>query len=388
MAVLSSLIVLSGCRGDSSADILSGNTLDFNLAVIDDVSDASPEGLRIISMTFSDKSGNVLKMQAGSCFKALEAGYYEVGEAVSGRLEATVELICDGRTLQADGGSMYVRKKNHEYDISWTLSTPEGMIRCNAADKNIYFESETYGSLPGGTGSELKDLVFKSSILNSVMKYSVYLPAGYDAARKYPVLYLLHGMDGDNNDWLTNASLNACASACAEEFGKDLVIVCPEGRNLFYCDGYEHGMNYMSYFFEEFVPFIEKEYSIRTERGSRAVAGLSMGGYGSLYYGLLHPDMFCHVYACSPAVNVGGSVPDLVQMLSAASSAGRVEALPGITVEIGTEDFLFSGNEDFVRSMDSYNVAYEYITRSGAHTWPFWNACCPKIIRKVCAAFE
>lgn len=75
-------------------------------------------------------------------------------------------------------------------------------------------------------------------------------------------------------------------------------------------------------------------------------------------------------------------------MLSAASSAGRVEALPGITVEIGTEDFLFSGNEDFVRSMDSYNVAYEYITRSGAHTWPFWNACCPKIIRKVCAAFE
>lgn len=113
-----------------------------------------------------------------------------------------------------------------------------------------------------------------------------------------------------------------------------------------------------------------------------------MGGYGSLYYGLLHPEMFSHVYACSAAVSVGGAAPDLNQFIADAAASDRIRSLPELTLEIGTEDFLFSNNEAFVRTLDSYNVPYEYITRSGTHDWKFWNACSPKIIRKSLTVFE
>lgn len=105
-------------------------------------------------------------------------------------------------------------------------------------------------------------------------------------------------------------------------------------------------------------------------------------------YGLLHPEMFCHVYACSAAVGIGGAVPDLVQFISSAVGSGSVKSLPELTLEIGTEDFLFSSNEAFIKTLDSYNVPYEYITRSGVHDWKFRNACSPEIIRKSLTIFN
>ncbi len=166
-----------------------------------------------------------------------------------------------------------------------------------------------------------------------------------------------------------------------------MIIVSPEGKNLFYCNGYVSGANYMSYFFEEFLPHIESLYSIRSERDSRAIAGLSMGGYGSLYYGLLHPEMFCHAYICSGAVIMIGNCPSLSLMLSNISGEGKIHELPELTFEIGTEDFLLPVNETFLKTMDNNNVAYEYTTRPGNHTWKFWNDCSPKILRKSAAAF-
>lgn len=76
------------------------------------------------------------------------------------------------------------------------------------------------------------------------------------------------------------------------------------------------------------------------------------------------------------------------EMIAEAANKGNIRELPGITLEIGTEDFLFASNETFTKILDGYFVAYEYITRAGEHTWPFWNACSPKIIRKVCSVFE
>ncbi len=393
MLMLSSLLAFTGCGEDSPVNEEKNLNPDFNLAVIDNVSDASADGLRTISMTFSDKEGNVLKMNAGSCFKHLEAGYYEVTQTVDERFEAAVSLTSGDKSFQINGGSVYIRKNNYEYDVRWDLQTSDGNIICTANDKKMYFETDEFKKLTsGGTGTVLTDQTIKSEHLNQIMKYSVCLPEGYDESRKYPVLYMLHGMDGNNNDWLNSGfaggAMNAYASEFFKEGGKEMIIVSPEGKNLFYCDGYEHGMNYMSYFFNEFIPFIEKQYSIRSERGSRAIGGLSMGGYGTMYYGLLHPEMFCHIYPCSAAVYGAGTTPDLTKLLAEASNEGRIKDLPGITLEIGTEDFLFADNEKFVKLLDGYNVAYEYITRPGTHYWDFWNACSPKIIRKAAAAFD
>lgn len=386
IALLSSLLLFSGCQED--LPVTEDIVMDCNLAGIDSVSDPSGTGLRTIVITMSDKEGNSLTITAGSGMKHLEAGYYTLSGTVDERMEASAVLTLNGEKFEDVQGTMYVRKRNHDYDIECNLATEGGKVRCMADGKKLFFETCTHESVTGnGKGTELKDLALESRIMNATMKYSVYLPEGYDEGKEYPVLYILHGMDGDNNDWLDSGRIDAYASAMAESGeAREMVIICPDGGNYFYCN--DIGAPYMSYFFEEFIPFVESEYAIRQDKYSRAIGGLSMGGYGSLYYGLLHPEMFCHVYACSPAVNLGGIYPDLCRMLSSLSASDSIAGLPGITIEIGTEDFLYTLNQAFVKTLDSYNTAYEYITRSGAHTWPFWKECSPKIIHKASISFK
>lgn len=235
--------------------------------------------------------------------------------------------------------------------------------------------------------------------MNTSVKYSIYLPESYDGTKKYPVLYMLHGYGGNNNDWLQDntgsiwnggGTMPAYAREYAEKTGKELIIVAPDGGNNFYCDGFNGGPKYMSFFFQEFIPYIESTYAIKAEKKSRAIGGLSMGGYGSLYYGTLHPEMFCYVYACSAAISVGMAGADPAKLIAEAVSAGRTDELPGFTLEIGTEDttVLPSTNDQFVNTLAGYGIPFEYITRPGGHDWPFWNACSPKIIHKVMTIFE
>lgn len=258
-----------------------------------------------------------------------------------------------------------------------TTLTATGATGTNAV--NIRF-----ATLAQSTGYELRDQIIKSQVLDKDMKYSVYLPKSYDGTKTYPVLYLLHGMDGANNDWLNGGLVNPYASSAAAAGGKEMIVVCPDGMNAFYCNNYQgNDIQYMTYFFDEFLPYIENTYKIKAKRGSRAIGGLSMGGYGSLYYGLLHPEMFCYVYACSPATYIDGT-PNLYEMLGSTD----VNSLPGITIEMGTKDFLYESGGYFKQALDANQVSNEYIVREGAHDWAFWKACTPNIIKKVIEVFE
>ncbi|MGN0053826.1 MAG: alpha/beta hydrolase [Bacteroides sp.] len=235
------------------------------------------------------------------------------------------------------------------------------------------------------TGYEMRDQQMESAVMGRKMPFSVYLPKSYDGQKEYPVLYLLHGADGNHNDWMAQGMLNPYASAAEAAGGKEIIIVCPngspDGQNIFYCDNYQgNNMKYMTYFFDEFIPYVESNFKVKAGRGSRAIAGLSMGGYGSLYYGLLHPEMFCYVYACSPATYVDGA-PNLYEMLG-------TQGLPGLTIEIGTGDFLFESAGYFKQALDGSGIANEYITRDGIHDWAFWRGCLPKMLKRVSDTFE
>lgn len=397
--ILSSLLLLSACRGGNvEPETSQPRGLDFNLVSILDVTDPAEDGARLITLSFQDKSGNLMTMSALSWHSHLEAGWYDISSE-AGKFKAGINhLSIDGKAVNVIGGSMFVRKRNYEYIIRFELETEDGLVVGLADNKKLYFETDRYSSIStGANGNFLKDQVIKSEIMLGDMKYSIYLPESYDGTKKFPVLYILHGMDGNNNDWLQDntggiwaggGTLPAYAKEYAEKTGKELIIVAPDGRNDFYCDKYNGGPNYMTYFFTEFIPYIETTYAIKAERDSRAIGGLSMGGYGSLYYGTLHPEMFCHVYACSAAVYGNTGTPLPIDFIKEAYAAGKIQEMPGFTIEIGTEDFLFADNEAFVKELDTYNVAYEYITRSGSHDWVFWNACSPKIIHKVLTTFK
>ena len=163
-----------------------------------------------------------------------------------------------------------------------------------------------------------------------------------------------------------------------------MIVVCPDALTTFYINGYMG--NYKTYFFEELVPAIEKEYNVKTDKYSRAVAGLSMGGYGTLYYGLGEPDMFCCAYACSPAVNMGFGYPSLYDL---ATNADR-STLPVLTIETGIHDYTtpLKDNTEFHNHLVSVGIAHDFITRDGTHDWKFWQECLPKVLKKCGETFR
>ena len=396
---MSSLLLLCACGEDNNTpDDTLPTGFDFNLVTIENVSEPTEEGLRTIILKFTDKEGNALKLTAASWYSHLETGYYEIATSADIRHKASVELSIGNENVKVNGGSIAVSKWNYEYDIRFEMETEKGKFAGLADNKKIYFETQKYSSLSKGANEIYqKDLTVHSDLMNTNVKYSIYLPESYDGKKKYPVLYMLHGYGGNNNDWLQDntgsiwaggGTMPAYAREYAEKTGKELIIVAPDGGNNFYCDGFNGGPKYMSFFFQEFIPYIESTYAIKAEKKSRAIGGLSMGGYGSLYYGTLHPEMFCYVYACSAAINVGVSAPDPAQLIAQTVSAGKIDQMPGFTLEIGTEDTTVGSNDPFINTLAGYGIPYEYITRPGSHDWPFWNACSPKIIHKVMTIFE
>ena len=148
------------------------------------------------------------------------------------------------------------------------------------------------------------DLSLKSQILKKDMKFSLYLPNGYETSnRRYPVLYLLHGGGGNHTDWIQLGNVQAIAdNSVREGKAEPMIIVMPDAGMTFYLNNIRGEYQYEDYFIKELIPHIEKSYRIRAEKRFRSISGLSMGGFGSLLYALHHPELFNSCYAMSAAV--------------------------------------------------------------------------------------
>jgi S-formylglutathione hydrolase FrmB len=162
-----------------------------------------------------------------------------------------------------------------------------------------------------------------SQILKQVVRYCVYLPSGYDAgatqhpARRYPVLYLLHGL-GDNEGTLFNSGGWTLLDDLRNQNKMgDFLIVSPEGRRSFYINSADGSVRYNDFFLQEFLPHIERGYRTAPGRGARAISGISMGGYGALRFAFAHPELFSAVSAQSAAL-----ITESPQELDRASRTG------------------------------------------------------------------
>lgn len=237
----------------------------------------------------------------------------------------------------------------------------------------------------GTKGSIVKDVTINSKILGREMKYSLYLPAGYSEQKTYPVLYLLHGYGGDQNDWWQYDDLADDADVMISDGSiPEMIVVTPDGGTWMYIDNcYNNGINYEQFFFEELMPDVESRYSVRKERGSRVIGGFSMGGYGALRYGVMHHELFAYVYAMSSVIG-GYGAPDMSDIVKNYDK----DALPGITQECGDRDYFTYDNRDFDKLLSSLDIAHEHIERSGGHDWTFWSACTPKILAKAGEIFK
>ena len=168
------------------------------------------------------------------------------------------------------------------------------------------FDQERAG-IPHGT---LETVEYKSTTVGTVRKATVYLPPKFDAAKKYPVLYLLHGIGGDEREWLQGVPNVILDNLIADGKAAEMIIVMPNGRaqendraegNVY--AGFQAFANFEFDLIDDLIPFIEGKFNVYGDKMHRAVAGLSMGGGQSLNFGLAHMDVFAYVGGFSSAPN-------------------------------------------------------------------------------------
>jgi S-formylglutathione hydrolase FrmB len=264
---------------------------------------------------------------------------------------------------------------------------------------------EDAGRAAAGTSPTLETASFRSEALASLRSYRVLLPAGYaaDTRRRYPVLYLLHGKGGDHNDWADKGRL-------AERVGDaPLLVVMPDGDDGWYVDGAGPASGHETQIVRELIPAVDSRYRTIARREGRAVAGLSMGGYGALKLALKHPHLFAAAASHSGAVSFGretsfeegtwedarrvfGTSPldrerrranDVFILARERREAGSVWAGPALYLDCGTEDFLYDANSRFRAFLREIGVPYEYHEHPGGHTWEYWDARLPDQLRFV-----
>jgi S-formylglutathione hydrolase FrmB len=146
-----------------------------------------------------------------------------------------------------------------------------------------------------------------SHILKDTVHYCVLLPSSYATSNKgqnvrYPILYFLHGLGANEQMLIQMGAWNLIEDLRRQNKITDFLIVTPEAKTSFYVNSFDGRVRYSDFFLQEFMPLIESTYRVRRERGSRAVSGLSMGGYGALRFAFAHPELFSAVSAESPAL--------------------------------------------------------------------------------------
>ena len=212
----------------------------------------------------------------------------------------------------------------------------------------------------------------QSTAMKRQMKYDVYLPPHFDKKTAYPILYLLHGAGDDQDAWLDKGNAQSIADSYVNKGGKPMIIVMPDAQLTFYMGDFE------TYFHEELMPTVEKAYKFS---GKRAVAGLSMGGFGTLYHALKYPEKFTYGYAMSPAT------ADWFPTLIDAQADKKV--FPPFTIEVGEQDTTVDNGaaKTLADYMSSQGLKVEWISRAGIHYWNFWQECLPKALKKIGETF-
>jgi S-formylglutathione hydrolase FrmB len=143
-----------------------------------------------------------------------------------------------------------------------------------------------------------------SKLLNHRVQYCVLLPPSYDSdkARRYPVVYFLHGLGQNEQAMIDSGGWNLTQDMWEQTQIGEFLIVAPDGDRSFFINSRDGKRPYEDFLVDELLPFIDSRYRTKPGRHNRGIAGVSMGGYGALHLALRHPDLFGSVSANSAAL--------------------------------------------------------------------------------------
>lgn len=221
--------------------------------------------------------------------------------------------------------------------------------------------------------------------------FNIILPRDYaSSTRRYPVLYLLHGYTDHYPAWVSYSGITQYAR------GYPQIVVMPEGDNGFYTNSYaDKHLAWEDFIILDLIPYVDSHYRTVASRQGRAIAGLSMGGYGAMKLGLKYPQMFSVAASLSgafgaarwkrpiedpvfqklvesvygPPGNPGRVTEDPFELIKKVPAELRLQ----IYISVGSGDFLLEENREFVKLLSELKVPYEYREFPGKHEWPVWD---------------
>lgn len=323
----------------------------------------------------------------------------------------TVNVIGD---WEADGGRAALKKGK---DGVWEYTTPvlpsemytyridvDGVVSLDPANAFSRRDVGTVFSIfyvGGGVADyyqvhdvphgSISQVWYHSDAMKADRRMSIYTPPMYGKEnRSYPVLYLLHGSGGDENAWLElGHTVRIMDNLIAEGKAEPMIVVMPNGNvvktaapgetaeNMDYTPSMSHLMpgNYKNGIYEtnftEIINYVESNYRTIPSKSCRAIAGLSMGGFHTLYTFVNHPEKFDYVGLFSAGLNAATldmTIPAYKDMESRLKAADYKLFWVGM----GKDDGLYPHTQELLRKMDQMNKKYEYVETSRGHLWSNW----------------
>jgi S-formylglutathione hydrolase FrmB len=302
-------------------------------------------------------------------------------------------------------------------------------------------------------GRPVRSLTFWSQSLGATKRALVWLPPSYDSqpTRRYPVAYYLHGLFGNESDWTSHGRLAATLDSLVRAGAREFIVVMPDGDDGWYTTWNTLGdyaacrrdyqprdgetadtycvpwLHYDDYIARDLVRVVDSTFRTRADRRSRAVAGLSMGGYGAVMLALSYPDVFgaaaSHSGVLSPLfvgrrpngqpryastlAEVRPGFGDLYRMIApafgtdlaawwsrdparrAAQAVRRDRAgLPALLLDVGASDELLEQNRAFRTELARLGVPHTYTERPGKHDWDYWRVSALASLRWIAERFD
>ncbi|WP_159883608.1 alpha/beta hydrolase [Paenibacillus puerhi] len=227
----------------------------------------------------------------------------------------------------------------------------------------------------------------------------VYLPAGYEDGEdnRYPVVYLLHGLNGDETSWTVKGNAEATLNAmmAAGELSESIVVIPNDGgygHGTFYVNWYDGTGRFEDYFLYDLIPAIDREFRTIADRTRRSLVGLSMGGYGAFSLALRNPETFGAAGSIAGAListslltpqeyrsetprimgPLHGPYAKQLDLHVLAAQRVREDLRPALHFNCGRGDYLFPANQAFKALLDQIGYEHEYLEFEGEHQWSYF----------------
>ena len=342
----------------------------------------SPEIYENNTVTFRLRAPKAVKVQVTGDF--LAKGVADLVENKEGVWEFTTpeplkpELY--GYTFLVDG--LKINDPSNVYMIR-DVATITNVFIIGGERANLYKVND----VPHGTVSKVW---YDSPSLGMDRRLTIYTPAGYETSgKRYPVFYLLHGMGGDENAWSElGRATQILDNLIAQGKAEPMIVVMTNGNAALEAAPGESSLGWekqptfqlpktmegsFEMHFPEVVKFVDKHYRTKANKKSRAIAGLSMGGFHSLHISKQYPDMFNYVGLFSAAIMPGKNATSPVYEDMEGKLATQFAKKPALYwIAIGKTDFLYKANVEYRKLLDEKGYPYEYFENEDGHIWRNW----------------